>query len=81
MFQNLQHLVVMGTLPVDLLAGWTNVKLVEVFFGQRLQAVNNHFLLHRFQGMIAAQTTMKRLNPIFQLKAIHDLCELLERVE
>ena len=38
------HLLVMRTLPIDLFAGWADLEFIEIQFGQRLQAVEHSFL-------------------------------------
>jgi hypothetical protein len=57
------------------------VKLVEIFPGQRLKAVDDQFLIDGLQWVIAAQATMKGLDLILQCKARNDFEQLLKRVE
>ena len=57
------------------------MKFIEVLFGQRLKAVENHILPNRLQRVIASQTAMEGLDLIYQCKALDHFRQLLERVE
>ncbi len=57
------------------------MELVEILFGERFKAVEDGLLGNRLKQMITPQTAVKRLNLLFQFKALHDFCQLVEWIE
>ncbi len=62
----------MGTLPVNLPARLTEVKLVEIPLRLRFQPVQDLFLGHRVQLAVTAQTPLPRVDLPKQVKPAQD---------
>ena len=57
------------------------MEFIEVLSGQRLEAVEDHVLLHGLKRVIASQAAMEGLDFIYQFKTLNDFFRLLERVK
>ena len=78
LFDQFLHPFVVRTLPVDLAAGWTDVKFVEILLCKRLQTFKHDFLADGLQQMVAAQAAVERCDPANQVEAPDHLGQLLE---
>ncbi len=71
----------MRTLPIDLSASRADLELIEIQFGQWLEAVEHGFLCHWLQQMVAAQAAMEGGDSSGEIEAPDHFSQLLERVE
>ena len=70
------HARIMGSLPEDLIAGWTDGKGVVVLLGQGFQPVHNLRLADRMKHPVTAQAALKGEDAGRKVKAMDYFPEL-----